>query len=253
MVVFVLFFVEIHPVFIFGRTPRPAEDGEGTTRGQRLSLASIVNGSVALNAVPASGSSFLDFLKSVVQRRRRHVEERWCCCEEEIFIPLEREKSQQWDSCATLRYLRRAEKEKQSWWVQIYWVITHSRESDGHIEPERESWLVSAVAACNDWVALLVEVEVRPADINLKPIPPSGLRLSAAAIFNPVDEHLHWPNKRVDASSPHWLKSANQVAATWRKCRKFSFHLKEPGWGGCWEQDFLDRRGRHSLGALAAF
>lgn len=70
-----------------------------------------------------------------------------------------------------LRYLRWAEKEKKTWCVQIYWVITHRRETES--ESEREQTVVSGVAACNDWVAPLAEVEVGPADINLKPIPAS--------------------------------------------------------------------------------
>lgn len=149
------------------------EDSEAVG-GQRLSLAFVINGPVALRL------SSLHFLQDVVQRCGQQVEERQRHCGE-IFIPtvnlawklVEKWSRQPGSKRAEwyLRYLRWAEKEKQTWWVQIYWVITHRRETES--ESEREQTVVSGVAACNDWVAPLAEVEVGPADINLKPIPAS--------------------------------------------------------------------------------
>lgn len=150
------------------------EDSEAAVGGQRLSLAFVINGLVALRL------SSLHFLQDVVQICGQHVEERQHGCGE-IFFPavnlawklVEKWSRQPGSKRAAwyLRYLRWAEKEKQTWWVQIYWVITHRRETES--ESEREQTAVLGVAACNDWVAPLAEVEVGPADINLKPIPAS--------------------------------------------------------------------------------
>lgn len=125
--------------------------------------------------------SCLHFPRGVVQRRGQHAEQlrrRYG----EIFIPavnLSGKLVGKWSrqpgskrAAWYLRYLRHAEKEKQTWWVQIYWAITHRRETES--ECEREQTEVSGVAACNDWVAPLAEVKAGPADINLKPIPASS-------------------------------------------------------------------------------
>lgn len=150
------------------------EDSEAVG-GQRLSLASVINGPVALRL------SSLHFLQDVVQRCGQHVEEWQRRCGE-IFIPavnlfLEtrgemKAAAGEQESCVIFTVFTMSRKGKANL-VGSDLLSDYTQERDREWEREREQTVVSGVAACNDWVAPLAEVEVGPADINLKPIPAS--------------------------------------------------------------------------------
>lgn len=107
----------------------------------------------------------------------------------------------EWESCVIFTVFTTCRKGKTNL-VGSDLLSDYTQQRERWRQRVRESWLVSGVAACNDWVAPLAEVEVGPADINLKPISSQQLRLSQAAlaggILNTGDKHLPRPNKHVD-------------------------------------------------------